>query len=190
MKKPLASMLLCLISIAGVFSQSLNTVRVGGVAETISLPFQFNDPLKGGLELSTDLWYREKEKSIRQINLSFMAFFREGVNNNYYLLGSYEHQFFLGHSLALSLEGGLGYVHTFFAGTAYRLENGTYASTRFASKPGVAARLGAGFYLRRQKAVQPYISYGWMLDYTFPPIFPPVTPHSILQIGLRVSIHP
>ena len=105
-------------------------------------------------------------------------------------MGSYEHQAFLGESVALSFEGGLGYAHTFFAGTAYKLENGTYQETRTASKPGLAARVSTGIYLRRQKAIQPYVAYSLMADYTFPALFPPVSPHSVLQAGVRFLINP
>ncbi|MEM8897112.1 MAG: hypothetical protein AAGC85_03370 [Bacteroidota bacterium] len=190
MRKPTFILLLFLSLSLGASAQSFTSIRVSLIGEQLSLPLSFSGPMAAGLEVSTDIRFREKEKSNRLINLSLTAFSREGVNNTFYLMGSYEHQAFLGESAALSFEGGLGYAHTFFAGTAYKLENGSYEETRTASKPGVAAKISTGIYLRRQKRIQPYASYSLMADYTLPALFPPVAPHSVLQAGVRFLINP
>lgn len=170
------------------FGQTIKGVSIAAMNEEISFPFTRFTPIHPGVEVGITFREVEKEKSIRNLNLNVGFYHHEKIENGIYLRGEYQFRPKLGSLLTFDLSGSLGYLHTFFPGEIYEMNESSYEFEKVnqSGRSHLTGALGMGFTLVKTEKIQPFIRQELMVETPFASGVPVII-HSFLKLGVNIK---
>jgi len=157
-------------------------------SEATALPFTRLTPVHPGGEIGLH-WQRQKESRFpQQIGVYAGGFHHASLASSLYLRTDYRWSYQWKQLLRAELAPGLGYLHSFYPGEIYELdEAGEYAAISQKGRPRLLAELGIGTSFFPAARVSPFVKYRFALQSPFADGIP-VFPSSILQIGANIQL--
>lgn len=155
------------------------------MSESIALPFTQLTPMHPGLELGVTIRERTRKNSITQLSIAAGGFYHKKVVNAFYLKSSYLFSPIILSLLTFDIEGSLGYMHTFYPGEVYELneQSGEFEKTSQYGRPNLMAGLGLGFTFIKSRKLHPFARYELSVGYPNVTDWPLML-HSLLKVGL------
>ncbi|MEL7533683.1 MAG: hypothetical protein AAFN10_20390 [Bacteroidota bacterium] len=178
-----------LFTILGLGSMQAQELRLGFQQESASFPFTRFAELHPGVELSYGFAPKPKDETNRSTQwwISGGYFYHREVEAAYYLKASYAWQMPLGDIAQLELAPSLGYLHSFYPGNVYELQDGEYQAITQYGRPHVMAEVGFTALFLPNSKVRPFVQYRFGIESPFANGIP-AFPHSFYQIGLSYNL--
>ncbi len=179
--------------VLGIFlslgSLQAQSIRIGAMQEASTFPFTSFAELHPGVELSYGFAPKPKEGTNRSTQwwVSGGYFFNPSIESAFYLKASYAWQMPVADVVQLELAPSLGYLHSFFPGNIYELQNGEYQAITQYGRPHVMAELGFTALFLPNSKVNPFVQYRFGVEGPFANGIP-VFPHSFYQIGISYNL--
>lgn len=189
MKK--ATITVCLLlCVSLAYSQKVKSISFMVYNESTALPFTRLLPINPGGEIGICLVEKITDKSIINWNLGLGGFYHKNIVNAFYLKGEFQYRPIIKSLFTFDLIGNIGYMHTFYPGEVYELNEKTgdlEKITQF-GRPHVLAGLGMGVTYIRSKKVHPFIRQEFLIESPFANGIPAMA-HSFLKIGVLCSLN-
>jgi len=151
-------------NMAGQFKKGLYEVSVSGINHQYGMPFIRFAPFHPGIEIGLTLLKKEGTHFKKSVSANFGYLHHKLLIRAPYLRLDYLIQYQFKNSFGLGASGGLGYLHGFYPGDAYKFNEskGVYEQTvthqAFLQK-NIALHL---FYLNANK-IKPFIKYDFSM---------------------------
>lgn len=169
--------------------QMKRQLSLAAINESIAFPFTSYGEFHPGFELGVSIISREKEHSIRQVNAYAGWFLHQYIENGFFLRGEYSYKLKLGEAFTVGIYGGAGYLHTFYPGTLYQIDEvtGEINSVRQFGRPRIMLSTGIQISYRSPVGIEPFLKQEFAVETPFANGIP-VMPHSFLKLGINVNL--
>lgn len=181
--------ILVLAESQALYGQMNRQLSLAAINESISFPFTSYAEFHPGFELGISIRTREKERSIRQLNAYAGWFLHQYIENGFFLRGEYSYKLKLGKAFAAGVYGGLGYLHTFYPGKLYEVDevSGEISSVSQLGRPRLMASAGVQLSYRTTAGIEPFLKQEFAVETPFANGIP-VMPHSFLKLGININL--
>lgn len=181
--------LLALTGSQAIFGQGNRQLSLTAINESIAFPFTSYKEFHPGLELGFSIRTREKEHSIRQLNAYAGWFLHQHIESAFFLRGEYNYKVKLGEAFTAGFYGGAGYMHTFYPGTLYEIDEATGEISPSSQLGRPRALISAGLQLsyRTKAGIEPFVKQEFALETPFANGIP-LMPHSFLKLGININL--
>lgn len=171
-------------------AQEVKRLSVTGMTESMAFPFTRYAPFDPGIEVGYAMKETERPGIIKAVNLHLGWYYHRRVENAYYLRAEWAWQFKIADFLTADLYSGIGYMHVFYPGEVYELNNSTgdFEKIRQKGRPHALGNLGIGFTYRNQSRLEPFIRQDLGIESPFANGIP-VMVHSFLKIGTHIKLN-
>lgn len=172
-----------------IFGKINRQLSLAAINESIAFPFSSYSEFHPGFELGYSIRSNEKEHSIRQLNVYAGWFLHQYVENGFFLRGEYSYKLKLGEAFTAGIYGGAGYLHTFYPGTLYQIDEftGEINSVRQFGRPRVMISAGLQLSYRSKAGIEPFLKQEFAVESPFAN-GTPVMPHSFLKLGMNINL--
>lgn len=152
------------------------------------LPFYKIAPLHPGIEVSTTLLKKEKEKSFHSFDATLGFYHHSLIASSTYSNVKYNYQRQIKNTIGIDLHSGLGYLHSIYPGEGYTFNDGTKEYESIVNHKGyLLINIGFGLAYIKHQRFQPFIHY----DLNFYNVWSYATfvnSTAILKAGVKINI--
>ncbi len=172
-----------------VYGQNIERISVSVINESIAFPFTRFIPVHPGFEVGVTLKETQKEKSIRNLNLSAGYFHHARVESGVFIRGEYLFRPVIKSVMTLDLSTSLGYLHSFYPGELYSLdeESGEFNKIKQWGRPHLIGGLGIGATWIKPEKVKPFVRQEFIVETPFANGVPVIV-HSFLKLGVIIKL--
>jgi len=173
-----------------VQAQTVKGISLSLMKESTAFPFTRFLPVHPGGEIGVTLGEKIREKSITNWNLGIGGFHHKNIANAFYLKGEFQYRPIIKSILTLDMIGNLGYMHTFYPGEVYELneQTGDFEKITQYGRPHVLAGVGIGVTFIKSKKVHPFIRQELAIESPFANGIP-VMIYSFLKLGISYQLN-
>jgi len=193
MKKVIIVTVVCTLLVhsgsQALFGQMNKQLSLTAMNESIAFPFTSYSEFHPGVELGVSIHTSEKEHSIRQLNVYVGWFLHQYIESSFFLRGEYSYKLKLGEAFTAGFYGGAGYMHTFYPGTLYEIDENTGEMIPLSQLGRPRALISAGLQLSYRTAVgiEPFVKQEFSIETPFANGIP-LMPHSFLKLGININL--
>ncbi len=186
---PFPTLLLFLVLFASAAeAQSPNKITLAAYGESLAFPFTNITPFHPGGEIGITLKEKKRGRTIRNVNTYAGFFHHERVENAIYLRGEYAYRPIIKSAFTVDMLGSLGYMHTFYPGEIYELNeaSGDYEKARQSGRSHALASVGLGITYIKGRHVEPFVRQEMAVESPFANGIPVII-HSFLKVGVNLK---
>lgn len=193
MKKSIIVTVVCTLLVHSVsqalFGQMNKQLSLTAMNESIAFPFTSYSEFHPGFELGVSILSSEKDHSIRQLNTYAGWFLHQHIESGFYFRAEYSYKLKLGKGLRAGIYGGAGYLHTFYPGTLYEIdeETGEFFSSKQLGRSRALISAGLQLSYRSEAGFEPFVKQEFAVETPFANGIP-LMPHSFLKLGININI--
>lgn len=193
MKKLILVTIVCILLVhsgsQAMFGQINRQLSLTAMNESIAFPFTSYSQFHPGFELGFSIRTREKEHSIRQLNVYAGWFLHQHMENNFFLRGEYSYKLKMGKAFTAGFYGGVGYMHAFYPGTLYEIDEATgeIDPSRQFGRPRALISAGLQLSYRTAVGIEPFVKQEFGIETPFANGIP-LMPHSFLKLGININL--
>lgn len=170
-------------------AQKIEQISLVATSEAIGLPFTNHLSYHPGFETKLTFKSIEKEKTSRMYSLNAGFFHHPKISNSLYIGGEYTIQYpIVQNRLGLDIPIGIGYMHTFYPGEAYKQNTeGEFEAISQFGRPKIYANAGIGLSYTGANKIKPFVRQELLIETFFANGLPAI-PHSLFKLGLHYTI--
>lgn len=152
------------------------------------LPFYLLFPIHPGIELSTTVFKKEKEKSFHAFDATLGLYHHKYIANATYLNVKYNYQYRIKNIVGIDLHSGLGFQCNIYPGTGYEFnENSKEFESTVNTKGNLLVNAGFGLSYLKHEKIQPFFHYD-MNGYNLWAFTSYVNLTAILKAGVKINL--
>ncbi|MBX2846431.1 MAG: hypothetical protein KTR13_09475 [Saprospiraceae bacterium] len=178
----------CLLA-GSIHAQSFQRASISVGSESIALPFSGSGPYHPNLEARMNLKMKESVNNLQYFNVNMGWYFHRRVEQAIYIGGEYQFSKKVFDVVSIDLPVGLGYLHSFYPGKVYEIdESGNFSTLSQSGRPHAYGTVGLGLTFLHSSKIEPFVRQDLMIETPFVNTIP-VIPHTFFKAGVNLKIN-
>lgn len=172
------------------YAQGIKAVSVAVNNESFAFPFTSFSPIHPGVEVGMTFIENHGKNTIKNFNVNLGFYHHERLENAIYLRGEYQFRPTIKSTISIDLIGSLGYMHSFYPGEVYEINDQTGEAEKVSQvgRAHAMAGIGIGVSYIKHKVFEPFIRQEMNINSPFA-YRVPVIVHSFLKLGLNIKLN-